>query len=1428
MGVLFDTLEERRLLSSVTVLNPGFEDPVLTDGNYTVNSIADWTTSISNSGTGVGVFNPTTSYYTNQAPQGSNIAYAYNAGGTSSISQVLSQNLEANTAYTLSVDVGRRLDMNAHPYRVQLLAGGSVLAEDNNSLNLSSGGWATSVVHFTAPAGHAKLGSPLEIRLLADPVSPVSDKQVNFDNVRLDAAPVAHSVVIPNFGFENPVLSDNNYTTNSVPGWTITPGSGSDGGVWNATASHFSPQAPEGSNIAYLETPSSSSTDAVLSQVLGENLAANTHYELKVEVGYPNTTAGKGYKIQLLAGGVVLAEDDNSMTLTQGGWKTASLTFNTSANPSQLGQAMEIRLIAKASSGTYKQVEFDNVRLDALPILPDPDPDPALVGWWRLNEGGGSTAFDTSDFNNDGVIGGRAQWSEGHEGDALYFDGYNDLVDLGNSSSLDLSGKVTLSAWIKPQATDGFRTIIAHGYRIAPNGEVTLRIAETEEGPVYVVGTWGDGIPHGADMPMPLTDIGQWVHITGLYDGTAWKIYRNGVLGFSRTDSVGALPVDASWSIGSSGGIGERMFQGSIDDVHLYNYGLSDTEVEDLYENSPVGLPAELTAMALSEISVGLVWPLETGDITGYTLQRAPHGGSFTTVDSLDPLTTSYIDTGLDEGTTYDYKLITSFASDPSVEETATVTTQLLAPTDLNLTGVGANSVDLAWNGHPAAGRWFEVWRSTDNKIYSLAGTTTSQAFSDTNLESGHRFYYKIRNCSANVSSDFSNVVNHFFDRSLTGPNWGFENPALSDNGWTTGDVPSWTINAASGVNVGVWNPPLDRFIPAATEGANVAYFETDGITDESSFSQVLGESLAAGRTYTLSVDVGYPTNAEPQGYKVQLLAGGVVVAEDNDILSLNGGAYRTSTVSYAVAPNDLHVGSALEIRLVGKANTDGHHRQVEFDNVRLNVADTVALTEVPEDPQNPPVELPANNSIAIPQNLTALAASVHQINLTWSYGGTADGFRIYQSIDGGDTWSLVKDLNGSARSTSIDGLNPVNRHYYYAAAYTGDGQSNPSNLATVALLATAPTGLTAQAQSTSSISLQWDAVDGAAEYTLQQSPDGLDWELLADSITGTTYTDGSMSEGMHRYYRVSAYNNNGAGSYSASTSATTAPAAPTNLSASAVSYGEINLHWTDNSSHETAHVVERRLSDDPQSAFSTIATLDANARYYSDVGLFAETAYAYRVRAAVSGNNSGYSNTSSATTLELEDPESQEEGEWVDTGTTASPSISSAAHHSFGTFNPGRYRVKHQSGAINFYKYSSEQWGVGGSFVSNGSGVGSIAVYPYNSASAASNAAQGQYLAFDHPGGAIEVYLVDDPYDDNSGGVTWGLERWSPAPDQEESDPIPMVDVTVSTSSTTEGDTENPLTFTFTRSGQYSSALTVYYTLSGTAEPGADYSPQS
>ncbi|MDO4584599.1 MAG: LamG-like jellyroll fold domain-containing protein [Planctomycetia bacterium] len=171
--------------------------------------------------------------------------------------------------------------------------------------------------------------------------------------------------------------------------------------------------------------------------------------------------------------------------------------------------------------------------------------------------------------------------------DGQDFNGTSDSVNLGNDSSLNFEGEITVSAWVKIDTTGGFKAILAHGS--AGGKEVYLRL----NGNAYQFGSW-DSVTdnHLVSASIPAEDIGTWVHLTGTYDGENWNLYRNGELLASRSDSIGCVTVNANWHIGSNNGTG-RFFDGEIRDVTLWNTSLDATQAAALYNASVTLTPSE-------------------------------------------------------------------------------------------------------------------------------------------------------------------------------------------------------------------------------------------------------------------------------------------------------------------------------------------------------------------------------------------------------------------------------------------------------------------------------------------------------------------------------------------------------------------------------------------------------------------------------------------------------------------------------------------------------------------------------------------------------------------------------------------------------------------------------------------------------------------
>ncbi len=209
--------------------------------------------------------------------------------------------------------------------------------------------------------------------------------------------------------------------------------------------------------------------------------------------------------------------------------------------------------------------------------------------YWPFNEGTGTTTADTSGHGNTGQIIGGVTWVTGKYGDALQFDGSTGYVDAGNNSSTNITGSVTMAAWVKmasagnDQKVGGNQSGVAGGYKTSIYGmKVEFEVRDASNGAHL-----NRSIAGGTLLTM-----GTWYHACGVYNAStnSIKTYVDGVL----DREIDNLPVNAlgsttgdfimgrePWTTGSV-----RFFDGDIDDVRVYNRALTDTEIKTLANTS--------------------------------------------------------------------------------------------------------------------------------------------------------------------------------------------------------------------------------------------------------------------------------------------------------------------------------------------------------------------------------------------------------------------------------------------------------------------------------------------------------------------------------------------------------------------------------------------------------------------------------------------------------------------------------------------------------------------------------------------------------------------------------------------------------------------------------------------------------------------------
>ena len=274
------------------------------------------------------------------------------------------------------------------------------------------------------------------------------------------------------------------------------------------------------------------------------------------------------------------------------------------------------------------------------------------------------------------------------------------------------------------------------------------------------------------------------------------------------------------------------------------------------------------------------------------------------------------------------------------------------------------------------------------------------------------------------------------------------------------------------------------------------------------------------------------------------------------------------------------------------------------------------------------------------PSGLKAATYSASRIDLTWTdNSGIESGFKVERSTSSGSGFSQIGTTAANDKTYSATGLASGTKYYFRVRAYNAAGNSGYSGVASATTkdtIAAAPSALTATAVNDDVINLAWTDNSGNEDgFRVYRSTDGTNFTSIATvGINVKTYSNTGLTGNRKYWYRVYAYNTAGNSGASNTASDTTAPQAPSALTAAAGSgtaWNTINLTWTDNANAEVGFKIERGTA--AAGPFTQIATNAASDATYTDTGLAANTTYYYRVRTYNANGNSLYSNTASSPT---------------------------------------------------------------------------------------------------------------------------------------------------------------------------------------------------
>jgi len=234
-----------------------------------------------------------------------------------------------------------------------------------------------------------------------------------------------------------------------------------------------------------------------------------------------------------------------------------------------------------------------------------------LVGYWNFDGDKIDTKLTThydftgNNISGTGVADANVSSAGCMYGDCLQLDGTGDGVNLGSSSSLDGMSDLTISSWVKLNALNANQRIIS-AWGDSGNQAYVLAI-DNSNNPVWAVDTETQPNANVVTATGVTVTTGTWYYIVATYNNALnnVSIYVDGNYEGGSIDvggNIGITTLNTHIGIESDGS--SYPFNGTIDEVMIFNTTLSPSNITAIYNNLSARFFAQGTQDTKNSISI--------------------------------------------------------------------------------------------------------------------------------------------------------------------------------------------------------------------------------------------------------------------------------------------------------------------------------------------------------------------------------------------------------------------------------------------------------------------------------------------------------------------------------------------------------------------------------------------------------------------------------------------------------------------------------------------------------------------------------------------------------------------------------------------------------------------------------------------------------
>ncbi|MFA5675586.1 MAG: C1 family peptidase [Christensenellales bacterium] len=658
-------------------------------------------------------------------------------------------------------------------------------------------------------------------------------------------------------------------------------------------------------------------------------------------------------------------------------------------------------------------------------------------------------------------------------------------------------------------------------------------------GKTYILRAWNDDEGHGVSFTAKISLWEQWPgssyssKLSGISLSTGESIspaFNSNVFGYSANingtgTTLSVSPVHAqSYVLIGDRNVLSRAY--TIDGGASKSIRIEVTSADwlstQIYNVNISALPKSPNVSITSGYNnAKLSWNKVSGAV-GYEIYRSNSGaGTYTRVANITKgSTTSWTNSSLLTGTTYYYKMRAVYSGG---KYSAYSAVQSVKPMIANAAGLKAsasnyNSVKLSWSGVSGASG-YEVHRGTSpSGAYKLIKSTGSKSFTDTKLDTGTTYYYKIRAyrtvSGGKVYSGFSDVKSEKPVLAKTG------SLKVKASGYNTAKLSWGSTKGATGYNV----------YRSTSEGG---VYTKVGTTTKRSFND---NTLEPYTKYYYTVRA-YRTVSGGQYEGPDSL-----VKTASTVLAKPGGVKSYTALPLGIRLTWKAVSGATSYEILRGTSKTGAYTPIgttsglTYTNEGLDAGKTyhyriIACRTVGGNTVKGPYSYKsAKTSAAVPGSFKLSQAPPLGIKLSWKAVTGAEGYEIYRSASKAGAYTLV-GATGDLSYTD-EGLEAGKTYYYKVRMYTTHGGTklygNYTNVKYLKAPAAVPGGIKLSQAPPLGIKLSWKAVTGAEGYEICRSASKAGAYTLVGATGGLSYTDEGLEAGKTYYYKVRMYTTHG------------------------------------------------------------------------------------------------------------------------------------------------------------------------------------------------------------------------------------------------------------------------------------------------------------